>query len=157
MKLISQKIKNLKPRRVKVTGIYKPDLKSEIDFPIFLESVSAGFPSPADDYLEGRIDLNQQLVKHPAATFFVRVTGDSMIDAGIHSGDTLIVDRSLIPKHDNIVIAVIDGELTVKRLASEQSKIYLLPENKNYTPIEISEEMNFEIWGVVTNVIHPTL
>jgi DNA polymerase V len=80
-----------------------------------------------------------------------------MIDAGIHSGDTLIVDRSVSPKDGNVVIAVIDGELTVKRLSSDKQNLYLLPENKNFTPIEIKEEMNFEIWGVVTNVIHPTI
>lgn len=157
MKLISKQIRNLKPRKTFVSSIYKPDLRVKKDYPIFLESVSAGFPSPADDYLEGRIDLNKQLVKHPAATFFVRVTGDSMIDAGIHSGDTLIVDRSVDPKDNNIVIAVINGELTVKRLSTIDKKIYLLPENHNFEPIEITEEMSFEIWGVVTNVIHPTL
>jgi DNA polymerase V len=102
-------------------------------------------------------DLNKQLVKHPTATFFVRVTGDSMIDAGIHSGDTLIVDRSLEPKNGSIVIAVLNGELTVKRLSKESNKLYLMPENQNYDPIEILEETQFEIWGVVTNVIHSTL
>ncbi|MDC1068131.1 translesion error-prone DNA polymerase V autoproteolytic subunit [Candidatus Kapabacteria bacterium] len=157
MRLISKNINSLIPKRTMVSGVYTPDLSSKVSYPIFLESVSAGFPSPADDYLEGKIDLNKQLVKHPAATFFVRVTGDSMLDAGIHSGDTLIVDRSLTAKDNSIVIAVLDGELTVKRLSTNQSKIYLLPENDKYNPIEISEEMNFEIWGVVTNVIHSTL
>ncbi|MCL5991709.1 MAG: translesion error-prone DNA polymerase V autoproteolytic subunit [Bacteroidetes bacterium] len=121
---------------------------------MFLEAVSAGFPSPADDYMEDRLDLNDHLVRNPAATFFVRVTGDSMIEAGIHSGDILVVDRSLNPKDNNIVIAVIDGELTVKRLRTQKTHVYLLPENKNYKPIEITSEMSFEVWGVVTNVIH---
>lgn len=157
MKFISKRVRDLKPRKTIVSGVYKPDFRGGQTLPIFLESVSAGFPSPADDYLEGKIDLNKHLVKHPSATFFVKVTGDSMIDAGIHSGDTLIVDRSVDPKDGNIVIAVIDGELTVKRLSRSMSKLYLLPENRNFEAIEITEEMNFEIWGVVTNVIHPTL
>lgn len=158
MKFISTKINKLPKTKTLVTKVYRPDIGAEDEtFPIFLESVSAGFPSPADDYLEGRIDLNKQLVKNPNATFFVRVTGDSMVDAGIYSGDTLIVDRSLEPKDNSIVIAVVDGELTVKRLSTSKTKIYLNPENKNYSPIEISEESNFEIWGVVTNVIHSTV
>ena len=117
--------------------------------------VAAGFPSPAEDYIEGKLDLNRHLIKHPAATFFVRVSGDSMIDAGIHPGDILIVDRSLEPADKKVVIAVIDGELTVKRIRIKKGRIYLMPENEKYKPIEIEKEMNFDIWGVVTNVIHP--
>ena len=115
---------------------------------------AAGFPSPAGDYVEGKLDLNQHLVKHPAATFFVRVTGDSMIGKGIHSGDLLIVDKSLDPKDGNIVIAVLDSELTVKQLEKRKGKLRLLPANKNYEPLEVSEQQSSEIWGVVTNVIH---
>lgn len=117
--------------------------------------VTAGFPSPAEDYIEGKLDLNKHLIKHPAATFFVRVAGDSMIDAGIHPGDILIVDRSLEPANKKVVIAIIDGELTVKRIRINKGRIYLIPENKKYKPIEIEKEMDFDIWGVVTNVIHP--
>jgi DNA polymerase V len=98
-----------------VVEIFVPEDGEKIELPLFLESVSAGFPSPADDYLENKLDLNQHLIKNPPATFFVRVTGDSMVDAGIYSGDILVVDRSLNPKDGNIVIAVINGELTVKR------------------------------------------
>lgn len=142
---------------VKVTEVFSPERVQELALPLFLESVSAGFPSPADDYLEGRLDLNDYLVRNPSATFFVRVTGDSMMDAGIYSGDILVVDRSLAPKDNNIVIAVINGELTVKRLQMLKNKIFLLPENRNYEPIEITEEMNFEVWGVVSTVIHSVL
>jgi DNA polymerase V len=143
---------------LKVIEIYTLDKKREADFPLFLESVSAGFPSPADDYLEGRLDLNEHLVRNPSATFFIRVTGDSMVDAGIYSGDILIVDRSLDPKDCNIVIAVVDGELTVKRLSiSNPGKVFLLPENQNYKAIEITKEMQFEVWGVVSSVIHNVL
>jgi DNA polymerase V len=126
----------------------------KLNRPLFLVPVSAGFPSPADDYLEGKLDLNQYLVKHPAATFFVRVTGDSMIGAGIHSGDLLIVDRSLEPKDGNVVIAVLDGELTVKRIERHDGKLFLAPENKDYPLIPVTEEQFFQVWGVVTNVVH---
>jgi len=118
------------------------------------EQVAAGFPSPADDYLEGQLDLNEYLVRHPAATFFVRVSGDSMIGAGIHSGDILIVDRALEAKDKKVVIAFIDGELTVKRLVRRQGKIVLMPENDKYQPLTIADDADLEIWGVVTSVIH---
>lgn len=139
---------------VKVEVIYGPDLSTACKLPVFLERVPAGFPSPAGDYMEGKLDLNEHLVKHPAATFFVRVTGDSMIEKGIHSGDLLIVDRSLEPKDRSIIIAVLDGELTVKQLEKRKGKLRLLPANKNYEPLEVSEQQSFEIWGVATNVIH---
>lgn len=138
----------------KVAVVSAHDLPTACALPVFLERVPAGFPSPAGDYMEGKLDLNEHLVKHPAATFFVRVTGDSMIDKGIHSGDLLIVDRSLDPKDGNIVIAVLDSELTVKQLEKRKGKLRLLPANKNYEPLEVSEQQSFEIWGVVTNVIH---
>lgn len=122
--------------------------------PLFSSKVSAGFPSPADDYVEGTIDLNRHLIKHPTATFFVRVTGDSMIDASIHPNDILIVDRSLEVSNGRIVIAAIDNNLTVKRFIREKNKILLMPENKKYKPIEMKEGSEMLIWGVVTNVIH---
>lgn len=116
--------------------------------------VSAGFPSPADDFVENTLDLNKYLVKHPAATFFVRADGDSMKGAGIHSGDTLIVDRSLRAADGNVILAVIDGEFTVKRLHHSRNRVFLMPENSRYRPIKIKEEMDFSVWGVVTNVVH---
>ena len=134
--------------------IFNPDNKTELRCPIYLSAVEAGFPSPAEDYVEGSLDLNEHLIKHPAATFFVRVSGDSMINAGIFPGDILIVDRSLEAVDKKIVIAVLDGELTVKRLRYRSGVPSLEPENDNYSTIRISEEMAFEIWGVVTNVIH---
>jgi DNA polymerase V len=140
-----------------VREIILPQRGDKLEMPLFLESVSAGFPSPADDYLEGKLDLNDALIRNPAATFFVRVTGDSMIEAGIYSEDILVVDRSLNPKDGSIVIAVIDGELLVKRLIMQKGKVYLVPENKYYSPIEIKDEMAFEVWGVVTTVIHSVL
>lgn len=134
--------------------IFVPDNNTELRCPLYLSTVEAGFPSPAEDYVEGSLDLNEYLIKHPAATFFVRVSGDSMINAGIFPGDILIVDRSLEPIDKKIVIAVLDGELTVKRLRYRGRVPSLEPENENYSTIIISEEMSFEIWGVVTNVIH---
>lgn len=137
-----------------VESVLWPDRSTKWARPLFLASVSAGFPSPAEDYIEGRLDLNRHLIKHPAATFFVRVAGDSMIGAGIHPGDILVVDRALEPQDSNVVIAVIDGELTVKRISQRQGKLFLLPDNQAYEPLEILAEMEFEVWGVVTSVIH---
>lgn len=134
--------------------ILTPDTSTTINCPVCISCVEAGFPSPAEDYMEGSLDLNRHLIKHPAATFFVRVSGDSMINAGIHPGDILIVDRSLEPCDKKIVIAVIDGDITVKRLRYRNSLVFLEPENECYRPIEITEEKALEIWGVVTNVIH---
>lgn len=139
----------------KIDAVYSADQTTSCECPLFMVPVTAGFPSPADDYIEGKLDLNRHLIKHPAATFFVRVVGDSMIDAGIHPGDILIVDRSLEPADKKVVIAVIEGELTVKRIRRLKGKILLMPENENYKPLQINAEMNFEIWGVVTSVIHP--
>jgi DNA polymerase V len=137
-----------------VANVYWPERTIRCARPLFMVSVSAGLPTPADDYIEGRLDLNRHLIKHPAATFFVRVAGDSMIDAGIHPGDILVVDRSLEPKDASVVIAIVDGELTVKRMARRDEKIFLVPDNRTYEPLEIRADMEFEVWGVVTSVIH---
>lgn len=123
--------------------------------PIYSSKVPAGFPSPADDFIEGALDLNQHLIKHPAATFIVRASGKSMINAGIHDNDILIVDRSVKPVPGKIVIAAIDGQLTVKRLhKTKEGTLWLMPENPDFHPIEIKEGNDMVIWGVVTNVIH---
>jgi DNA polymerase V len=122
--------------------------------PLFGSKVQAGFPSPADDFQEGTLDLNEYLIKHPASTFFVRVAGDSMINAGIHPNDILIVDKSMTVSSGKIVIAVVNGEFTVKRYVKKQGKIFLEPENANFKSLEITTESEAQIWGVVTNVIH---
>jgi len=132
-----------------------PDLSTACELPLYLVHISAGFPSPAEDYIEGGLDLNRYLIKHPAASFYVRVTGDSMIGAGIHPGDLLLVDRSLEPRSSRVVIAVVNGELTVKRLYRRRGQLYLVPENPEYETLEITEAMEFQVWGVVTTVIHP--
>jgi len=121
--------------------------------PLLAWPVKAGFPSPADDYLEGRIDLNQHLIRHPAATFFVRVSGDSMTGAGIHDRDLLIVDRAAEVTSGSIVVARIHDEFTLKRVRKEGSRVFLMPENEKYPPIEITEGSDFEIWGRVTGSV----
>lgn len=137
-----------------ITELYKVETKSRVVLPFFSCGVSAGFPSPADDYIDRRLDLNELLIQHPAATFFVRVAGDSMTGAGINHDDILIVDRSLEPLHGKIVIAAVDGELTVKRLFLDSHSCRLVAENPEYPAIDISEDIALEVWGVVTSVIH---
>lgn len=143
----------------KSTPIFKiipflPASSKEYCLPFYQSSVPAGFPSPAENEMADALDLNELLIKHPAATFFLRVSGHSMIKAGIHDNDILVVDRSLEPVHGKIVIASIDGELTVKRLYRKDGNIQLHAENDDYALIDISEEMDLRIWGIVTSVIH---
>lgn len=120
---------------------------------MFGHKVRAGFPSPADDYVEAFLDLNEHLIEHKDATFFVQATGDSMTGAGIQEGNLLVVDRALEARHGDIVIAVIDGDLTVKRLEKRRGRIRLMAENPAYDPIEFTDGQELTIWGVVTSVI----
>lgn len=120
--------------------------------PLFSNRVSAGFPSPAQDYVERTLDLNELCIRHPAATFFVKVSGDSMQDAGIYDNDILVVDRALEAKHGDIVVAALSNEFTVKELCLTPT-IRLLPHNPKYRAIEITSENELEIFGVVTNVV----
>ena len=138
----------------KVNTVHTPDLSVKHHQSLFEARVSAGFPSPAADYEEDTLDLNKHLIKHPAATFFVRAIGDSMVGASIRCGDLLVVDRSLEPKDKNVVIAIVNGELTVKRIRIKKKKITLEPENESYSAQQINEDTEFEAWGVVTSVIH---
>ena len=121
---------------------------------LYLNSARAGFPSPANDYLEGEIDLNRYLIKNPPATFIVKSQGNCLLQAGIHSGDLLIVDRSIKPQNNSIVIASINGDLTVKRIKILGKKFLLTSDNKKYGNIEINNESDIFIWGIVTKVIH---
>ncbi len=120
----------------------------------YKEAVECGFPSPARDFTEGTIDLNEELIPRPNSTFIVRARGDSMIGSGIYPGDLLIVDRSLSPRHGSVIIAVLDGELSVKSLKLENDQVTLSSSNPNYSDVIVSEEMDFTIWGVCTNVVH---
>lgn len=125
-----------------------------LGLPLYLAPVEAGFPSPAEDYLDRRLDLHQHLVRNEAATFFLRAHGESMLGAGIHDGDLLIVDRSIDATHRKVVIAALDGDLTVKRLLRREGRVLLAPENPQFDPIDITESEFVHIWGVVTYVVH---
>jgi DNA polymerase V len=118
-----------------------------------LSFVHASFPSPADDYKERPLDLDELVIQHPEATFYVKVSGESMKDAGIADGDVLVVDRAIDATHNAIIVAVLNGDFTVKRLHQEDETIYLVPANPMYQPVQVTEEMNFQIWGVVTYCI----
>ena len=131
----------------------KPKEGSSIGQWLIEQGISAGFPSPADDFKEIRISLDSELVRNKDATFYARVSGESMIEAGINDGDLLVIDRSLNPENGKIAVCLVDGEFTVKRIKKEKNKFYLKPENKNYSRIEINEENELIIWGIVTYVI----
>lgn len=132
----------------------KTNRKDPSKIPLVFSPVRAGFPSPANDFIEKKLDINNLLIKHPSATFFVKVVGDSMIKKGIFEGDILVVDKSLEAKNKDVVIAIIDGEFTVKTFIKEKSKVILRPENDSYKDIEFKNDNGFEIWGIVTSVIH---
>lgn len=131
------------------------EIPTLIQLPLFLERVPCGFPSPAQDYVEKRIDLNELCIRHPSATYFVRVSGDSMIEGGIGDGDMLVVDSSLKAAHGSIVVAAVDGEFTVKKLQTRPT-MQLVPMNQSYSPIVPGSEDNLEVFGVVTFVIKAT-
>ncbi len=140
--------------KTKTLELYASDTSTTLNMPYFENGVSAGFPSPAEDHMHSKIDLNNLLVENPSATYYVRVNGDSMLGAGILSGDLLIVDRSIEVTNNCIVVAHLDGEFTVKRIKKIKNKIFLQAENNNYKPIEITKEMDFELFGVVAHAIH---
>ncbi len=136
-----------------MTEIYKSRTGKKIKLPLYEFPVSAGFPSPADDYIDKHIDLNEYIIKHPSATFFVRVKGNSMENSGITDGDLVVVDRALVPSDNTIVVALLDGEFTLKRVKVRERELFLVPENPSYEPIKITEDMDFQVWGVVTYCI----
>ncbi len=143
--------------KTKTMDFYSADAGTKTGLPLFYSKVSAGFPSPADDYIELKLDLNQYLIKHPAATFYVKVKGNSMDDAGIKDGDMLVVDRALEPKNNDIVVCILNGDFTVKRIQKKKDGLYLQPENSSYKTIKVSEDSDFEIWGVVSYIIHKSV
>jgi len=132
---------------------FKPDFESEIRIPFSDDGVSAGFPSPALDFMETSIDLNKALSENPLATFYIRVEGNSMVNAGIDDKDVLVVDRSIEPQNGKIAICYIDGGFTVKRIKLDKEALWLMPENEKYAPIKVGEENQFLVWGIVTYVI----
>jgi DNA polymerase V len=136
-----------------IEAVFLPSRATKWARPLFLASVSAGFPSPAESYIEGKIDLNRQLVKHPMATFYVRVAGDSMVNAGIHPGCILVVDRAVEADDGDIIIARVGDELCVKRLRIVEGRVWLMPENETYAALEVTEGVEFEVWGRVMHSI----
>lgn len=133
--------------------VYKADSESHLDLLFAEGGICAGFPSPAQDYLELSIDLNTELIRHPAATFFGRVVGNSLEEAGVTEGDILIIDKSLKPQDGNMCVCFLDGDFTLKFIRHTENEIWLIPANKAYTPIKVTEDNNFMIWGVVTYTI----
>ena len=142
------------PISLRIVGSALDWVPSDQRIPLYLSPVAAGFPSPAEDYTDCQINLHELLVRNPPATFFVRAAGDSMLGAGIHDGDLLIVDRSAEASSGRVVIAALDGELTIKRLTRRKGRVLLLPENPTYPEIDITEREYVHIWGVVTYVVH---
>ena len=140
-------------KQKKILNFFTPKKENGIGQWLAEEGISAGFPSPADDFKEARISLDRELVKNKEATFYARVSGDSMVGAGLDDGDLLVIDRSKNPENGKIAICLVDGEFTVKRIKKEKKKLYLMPENKKYKPIELKEENELIIWGVVEYVI----
>lgn len=145
----------MKPKKSNKLELFIPDTSTELKIAFVNTKVSAGFPSPADDYIESKLDLNKYLIKHPSSTFFAKVTGDSMINSGIFEGDILVIDKSLEPKTNSILICFLDGEFTLKRIKKiDKDTIFLMPDNPKFDPIKVSKDNNLVIWGVVTYTIH---
>ncbi len=140
-------------KRGHVLDIYSAETAVSLALPYVDTGISAGFPSPADDFSYLSIDLNRELIKNKEATFFARVKGDSMKEAGLNDGDLLVIDRSLEPQDGKIAVCFIDGEFTVKRIKKEPHAVWLMPANENYKPIKVTEENQLIIWGIVTAVI----
>jgi DNA polymerase V len=136
--------------------VFIPEIHSPKELNFYASRIAAGFPSPAEDFMEKRLDLNEYLIKNQAATFLIKVRGNSMINAGIFDGDLLVIDRSVEPADSKIVLGVLNGEFTVKRINKKGKKLFLAPENEDFKSIEITEEMDFQIWGTVTYSIHKT-
>lgn len=144
---------SLKLHKGNIIDIFSADTETALELPFVDEGISAGFPSPALDFIDLSIDLNKHLIKHPSATFYGRVKGVSLKNAGIDNGDLLIIDRSLEPTNGKIAVCYIDGEFTAKRIKISKKEVWLVPENEDYQPIKITEDNNLIIWGIVTHVI----
>lgn len=126
---------------------------SKLGLPYAGIQITAGFPSPAADYLEPSLDLNRLVTKHPGSTFYARVKGTSMIDAGVDDGDLLVIDKSLPYRNDALAVCFVNGEFTLKKIRQKQDRIILMPANRDYQPIEVSKEMEFIVWGIVTYIV----
>lgn len=134
-------------------NLFKVEINSSMEIPLVSSTISAGFPSPADDFLDKGIDLHKEYIKHPASTFYARVKGNSMKDLGIHNGDLMIIDKSLKPKNGAVAVCYVDGSFTVKTIKIEADCCWLIPANEKYKPLKVTKDNDFIIWGIVTNVI----
>jgi len=146
-------VQALNPHTISTLAVFSVSTATKLNRPFIDQGISAGFPSPAQDFIDLSIDLNKELIKHPSSTFFGRVRGSSMKDAGINNGDLLIVDKSMNPTDGKIAVCFIDGEFTVKRLKVEKDCCWLVPENESYEPIRVTAENDFIVWGIVIYVI----
>lgn len=134
--------------------IYRPDLTTSLPLQYADDGIRAGFPSPAQDYISETIDLNRDLIKHPASTFYGRVVGDSMSEEGINEGDILVIDKSIDPEDGDLAVCCLDGEFTLKRIKiMRDNRVFLVPSNRRYRPIEVTKENEFVVWGIVMYTI----
>jgi DNA polymerase V len=146
----------MKMKKIKSTPVidfYTADISTKMPLPFVDSGIAAGFPSPAEDYIDLALDLNKELVNNPSSTFYGRVKGSSMKDAGIHNGDILVIDKSLEPTNGKVAVCFIDGEFTLKRMKFVDKKLFLVPANEDYDPIEVTKENDFIVWGIVTYII----
>ena len=144
--------KSVKPK----IKLFRADLTTQLSLPLAESGIVAGFPSPANDYIELTLDLNKELIKNPIATFYGRVKGNSMIDAGISEGDVVVIDKSIEPTDGKLAVCFLDGEFTIKRIQVKQDCLYLMPANTEFSPILVTEENNFQVWGIITYIIKKT-
>lgn len=151
--IAKQDMKNVKPAQETTVTLFKAETATELALPLVNTSISAGFPSPALDFIDLSIDLNRHLIAHPSATFYGRVKGQSMKDAGIHDGDLLVIDKSLEPASGKIAVCSLDGDFTLKRIRIDGGELWLMPANESYSPIKVGECSDLRIWGIVTFVI----
>ena len=152
-----QKVPLLKLHTSPTLEIYSTTTETELELPLIPFGISAGFPSPALDFIDLKIDLNKYLIEHPSATFYGRVQGESMRDAGINDGDLLVIDKSIEPTDGKIAVCYLDGEFTLKRIKIDNKGLWLMPENNKYKPIKIEEHNNLTVWGIVTYIIKKPL
>lgn len=142
------------PREISDIEIFRPDLSTELPLQYADDGIRAGFPAPAQDFISETIDLNRDLIRHPSSTFYGRVVGDSMIEEGIDEGDILVIDKSLEPENDDLAVCCLDGDFTLKRInITRDNRIFLMPSNRRYHPIEVTPDNEFMVWGIVTHTI----
>ncbi|MCL4482281.1 MAG: translesion error-prone DNA polymerase V autoproteolytic subunit [Bacteroidetes bacterium] len=139
--------------RSETLGFFPATTGMALDLPLIDAGIHAGFPSPVEDFVDISIDLNKELIKNPSATFYARVKGNSMVDAGIHDGDLIIIDKSLEPTNGKIAVCFIDGEFTIKRIKIDRNCCWLVPANDDFNPIRVTDENDFLVWGIVVHVI----